>query len=104
VKAGDRVALFTRSGHDCARRLPLLVEAFAALPADTCIIDGELIADEGDRIGNAFSINRAIGEGRHHHIGVVRPSRPFADRPQATARQSRVPCCDSEPKLRGAAS
>jgi len=54
-----------------SRRLPRLVEAFAALPADSCVIDGELIADEGDRIGNVFSINRAIGDGRHHHIGVV---------------------------------
>lgn len=71
VKAGDHVALFTRGGHDCASRLPRMVEAFRAIPANSCIIDGELVADEDDRIGNVFSINRAIGDGREHQISII---------------------------------
>jgi len=54
---GDHVALFTRGGHDCAWRLPRMVEDFRGIPAESCIIDGELVADEDDRIGNVFSIN-----------------------------------------------
>ena len=71
AKAGDHVALFTRGCHDCASRLPRMVEAFRAIPANSCIIDGELVADEGDRIGNVFTINRASGDGREHQISVM---------------------------------
>lgn len=56
-KRGSSVALFTRSGNDCARRLPRLARAFLELP--DCVIDGELVADDGDRIGNVFSVQRA---------------------------------------------
>lgn len=71
VKTGERISLFTRNGHDCAHRLPQMTEAFAALPVRSCIIDGELVADEEDRIGNVFSINRAIGDGRHDQISLM---------------------------------
>lgn len=71
IKAGDRLALFTRNGNDITARLLRLVEALGALPVRSCIIDGELVADEGDRIGNVFSINRAIGDGRDDLCSVL---------------------------------
>jgi bifunctional non-homologous end joining protein LigD len=41
---GDSVRLMTRKGYDFADRFPLIVDAVAALPARSCVIDGEAIA------------------------------------------------------------
>src|SRR5271167_2760370 len=41
---GGRVRLITRKGYDFAQRFPLAVGAIAALPARSCIVDGEAIA------------------------------------------------------------
>ena len=38
------VRLVTRNGYDFADRFPLVVEAIAALPARSCVVDGEAIA------------------------------------------------------------
>ena len=38
------VRLVTRNGYDFADRFPLVVEAIAALPATSCVLDGEAIA------------------------------------------------------------
>src|SRR5208283_5498564 len=40
----DGVKLITRKGFDLAQRFPLAVAAMAALPARSCIVDGEAIA------------------------------------------------------------
>jgi bifunctional non-homologous end joining protein LigD len=37
------VRLLTRNGHDFAGRFPLAAAAIAALPARSCLIDGEAI-------------------------------------------------------------
>jgi bifunctional non-homologous end joining protein LigD len=39
-----RVRLMTRKGFDMAERFPLAVAAIAALPARSCVVDGEAIA------------------------------------------------------------
>ena len=39
-----RVRLVTRNGYDFADRFPLVVEAIAALPVRSCVVDGEAIA------------------------------------------------------------
>ncbi len=38
------VRLITRNGYDLAARFPLAVAAIAALPASSCVVDGEAIA------------------------------------------------------------
>ena len=38
-----RVRLLTRNGHDFPGRFPLAAAAVAALPARSCLIDGEAI-------------------------------------------------------------
>jgi ATP-dependent DNA ligase len=43
---GDSVRLITRKGYDFADRFPLIIDAIAALPARSCVIDGEAIACE----------------------------------------------------------
>jgi bifunctional non-homologous end joining protein LigD len=40
----DGVRLFTRKGYDLAVRFPQATAAIAALPARSCLIDGEAIA------------------------------------------------------------
>jgi bifunctional non-homologous end joining protein LigD len=43
---GNTVRLMTRKGYDFADRFPLIVDAVAALPVRSCVIDGEAIACE----------------------------------------------------------
>jgi bifunctional non-homologous end joining protein LigD len=40
----DSVRLITRNGHDFSGRFPLIMTALAALPAQSCVLDGEAIA------------------------------------------------------------
>src|SRR5436190_3793384 len=47
---GDRVRLFTRRGLDWAERYPGITKGVAALKADCCFIDGEVVVcDEAGR-------------------------------------------------------
>jgi bifunctional non-homologous end joining protein LigD len=43
-RSGDRVQLMTRAENNFASRFPLIVDAVAALPVRSCVIDGEAIA------------------------------------------------------------
>jgi len=57
------VRLVTRNGYDFADRFPLIVEAIAALPASSCVVDGEAIAvDE-----NGLSVFDLIRYRRQDH-------------------------------------
>jgi bifunctional non-homologous end joining protein LigD len=42
-KDGATVRLITRNGYNFAERYPLIMDAMARLPVETCIIDGEAI-------------------------------------------------------------
>ncbi len=57
------VCLVTRNGYNFADRFPLIVEAIAALPASSCVVDGEAIAvDE-----NGLSVFDLIRHLRQDH-------------------------------------
>ena len=43
-READTVRLITRNGHDFSGRFPLIVAAVAAVPARSCVLDGEAIA------------------------------------------------------------
>jgi bifunctional non-homologous end joining protein LigD len=43
-KSSRRATVYTKSGHDFARRFPAIAAAVAALPVQSLIIDGELTA------------------------------------------------------------
>ena len=45
---GGTVRLITRNGYDFAGRFPLVAAAIAALPARSCVVDGEAIACDDD--------------------------------------------------------
>jgi len=53
------VRLVTRNGYDFADRFPLVVEAITALPARSCVLDGEAIAVDD----NGLSVFDLIGLG-----------------------------------------
>jgi bifunctional non-homologous end joining protein LigD len=42
LRAGDRVRLLTRNRADSSERFPLVASAIGALPARSCLIDGEV--------------------------------------------------------------
>jgi bifunctional non-homologous end joining protein LigD len=56
-READSVRLITRSGHDFTGRFPLIVAAIAALPARSCVLDGEAIACD-DKGLSVFEIIR----------------------------------------------
>ena len=61
VTAG-KVRLISRNGKDLTYRFPLVVKAVAALPVNSCVIDGEAIVS--DRSGLAvFSLIRSYRNG-----------------------------------------
>jgi bifunctional non-homologous end joining protein LigD len=43
-KDGSLMRLYTKSGYDCTKRFRVLCSALAAVPARSCIIDGEVTA------------------------------------------------------------
>jgi bifunctional non-homologous end joining protein LigD len=47
-KDGNRVRLYSRPGNDLTYRFPLIVETLARLRSNSCIIDGEAVACEGN--------------------------------------------------------
>jgi ATP-dependent DNA ligase len=60
---GDGVRLITRNGFDFADRFPLIVESIAALPARSCVLDGEAIAVDA----NGLSVFDLIRCRQHDH-------------------------------------
>ena len=63
---GKRVRLLTRNGYDFSARFPLIVAAVAALPARSCVVDGEAIACD-ERGLSVFEMIRW----RQHDNGVT---------------------------------
>lgn len=61
---GGRARVFTRSGLDWSDKFPGIVAAAAALPVDTALIDGEIVAFRDGRPDFA-TLQAAIGAGGH---------------------------------------
>jgi bifunctional non-homologous end joining protein LigD len=57
----DRVRLITRNGHDFSGRFPLILAAVKALPARSCVVDGEATACDD----NGLSVFEMIRWRRH---------------------------------------
>ncbi|HEV3363812.1 MAG TPA: ATP-dependent DNA ligase, partial [Acidimicrobiia bacterium] len=54
VRSGDRVELWSRSKQSFTRRFGGIVDAVARLPVDEVVLDGEIVALEGDRTSFAL--------------------------------------------------
>jgi bifunctional non-homologous end joining protein LigD len=63
---GDRLRLFTRNGYDFTIRFPKIVSAVAALPARSCVVDGEAIVVNRQGL-SVFDLLRY----RHHDHAAV---------------------------------
>jgi ATP-dependent DNA ligase len=86
-KAGRKVWLFTRNGHDWTERFPLLASVLAALPA--CIIDSELVATDEHGIADFAALQRTVRKRQKDGL----------DRPQSTVFSTKVASARSLPKL-----
>jgi bifunctional non-homologous end joining protein LigD len=62
-KDGDAVRLLTRNGLDWTRRLPEVARAIAALPSDTLLLDGELVALQPDGVSSFAALQQALSDG-----------------------------------------
>jgi bifunctional non-homologous end joining protein LigD len=58
-----KVKLFTRNGHDWTRKFPSIAAAITKLPAQSAIIDGELVVDGEDGVSSFSLLQRAIKAG-----------------------------------------
>ena len=47
-RAGSRILLISRNGHDLTYRFPLVATALTQLPVESCLIDGEAILCDDD--------------------------------------------------------
>jgi bifunctional non-homologous end joining protein LigD len=60
---GD-VRLLTRKGLDWKNKFPNIADAVAALPADTALIDGEIVVEDASGHSNFSMLQAALKEGR----------------------------------------
>jgi bifunctional non-homologous end joining protein LigD len=47
-KAGSRVVMFSRNGHDFSERFPSIVQELSELPTKAAVLDGEVVASDAD--------------------------------------------------------
>ncbi len=76
-RAGDDVAVYTRSLDDVTARLPEVVDATLALPVDELIVDGEVIALTPDGRPRPFQVT-ASRFGRSVDISAARAAQPLS--------------------------
>lgn len=62
------VRLITRSGLDWTRRYGDLPDAFAALPVTDAVIDGEIVALDGDGVTRLAALQEALNGGESHRL------------------------------------
>jgi DNA ligase 1 len=76
-RAGDEVAVYTRSLDDVTARLPEVVEATLALPVHDLIADGEAIALRPDDRPHRFQVT-ASRFGRSVDVAAARAAQPLS--------------------------
>ena len=59
---GKKVRLISRNGKDLTYRFPLVVQAVAALPVHSCVIDGEAIVSDANGLA-VFNLIRSYRNG-----------------------------------------
>jgi ATP-dependent DNA ligase len=74
-KAGDEIALQSKSGKPLARYFPEIVAAVRALKADTVVLDGELIIPIGDHLSfDALQMRLHPAESRIRRLSRETPA------------------------------
>jgi len=67
-KDGGDVRCMTRQGLDWSERYEAIVEAVRALPQDTLVLDGEVVALDADGHSNFALLQEALKDGSNHLI------------------------------------
>ena len=63
-----KVRLMTRKGLDWTDKFPTVAEAVAKLPADSALLDGELVSEDKDGISRFSLLQQDLKEGRHDRM------------------------------------
>ncbi|MBI5112166.1 MAG: ATP-dependent DNA ligase, partial [Rhodovulum sp.] len=90
-----RVTLLTRKGLDWTKRFSAVARAVAALPAETALIDGEVVVENAAGLSDFAALQASLEAGRDdfvynvfdllHHDGRDLTGRPLAERKAALA-------------------
>jgi len=59
--------LVTRRGHDWTHRMSAIAEALAEIPANSLVVDGEVIVPDAEGRGDFSALEAALGEGDLTH-------------------------------------
>jgi bifunctional non-homologous end joining protein LigD len=65
-----KVKLLTRKGLDWTKRFPSVAEAVARLPAETALIDGELVSEDADGISRFSLLQQDLTSGRQDRMAL----------------------------------
>ncbi len=65
---GGEARLLTRKGLDWTDRFPTIAKAVTKLPAETALIDGELVAEDKDGISRFSLLQQDLKAGRHDRM------------------------------------
>src|SRR5581483_2888175 len=63
-----KVKLFTRKGLDWTEKFPDLATAISKLPAETALIDGELVSEDEQGISRFSLLQQDLKTGRHDRM------------------------------------
>ena len=102
-RAGDEVAVFTRTLDDITARVPEIVDAALLLPVTAAVLDGEAVALAPDGRPRPFQVtaaehrqpgrSRADARADPAHALPVRPAAPERQRPDRRAgRRGGIAC------------
>ncbi len=61
-----KVRLITRNSHDWTKRYDALAKAFARLPCETAILDGEVVVQDPRGVTSLNLLEEALSEGKSH--------------------------------------
>jgi len=76
---GDEVRLYTRSGHDWTAKFGRLAEAAAVLPANTALLDGEVVVLRPDGGSDFGLLQQALSEGDQAVMRYYAFDLPYAE-------------------------
>jgi bifunctional non-homologous end joining protein LigD len=65
---GGKVELLTRKGLDWTGKFPTIAAAIAKLPAESALIDGELVVEGDDGVSSFFLLQQDLKAGRHDRM------------------------------------
>jgi bifunctional non-homologous end joining protein LigD len=63
-----KVRLMTRKGLDWTGKFPTVADAVARLPADTALMDGELVSEDKEGISRFSLLQQDLKDGRHDRM------------------------------------